>query len=75
MLNLYFIYVVHYKHMGNVLTSLFLAAGIAALVYSTLGKRTGYGNSKNVWTLVGVSFGLTFVVCLIVFSTFINLAN
>lgn len=56
--------------MGSALTSLFVAAGIAAFVYAKLGRRVGYGNSKNVWTLVGISFVMAFVVMLLLISTF-----
>lgn len=56
--------------MGSVLTSLFIAAGISAFVYAKLGRRVGYGNSQNVWTLVGISFAMSFVVMLLLVNTF-----
>ncbi|MDB5168767.1 MAG: hypothetical protein JWO41_123 [Candidatus Saccharibacteria bacterium] len=40
--------------------SLFLAAGVAAFVYSKMGRRIGYGNSVDVWKLVAISFVLGF---------------
>ena len=39
-----------------------MAAGIAALVYTKMGPRLGYGNAKSVWVVVGVCFGLVFLV-------------
>ena len=51
--------------MGTFLTAVILAAGVGALIYSQLGKRVGYGNGKQVWTLVGLGFGVTFVVIMI----------
>jgi hypothetical protein len=39
--------------------SVFFGAGVAAWVYSKMGRRVGYGNTKNVWTMVGVVFVLT----------------
>ena len=59
--------------MGNVFTALFLALGAGALAYSQLGKRVGYGNAKNVWTLVGMAIAITFVVAMLVLTTFISL--
>ena len=59
--------------MGDVLTSLFIAAGVAGLAYSKLGRRVGYGNSANVWTLVAVVFALTFAVVMILLNTLVSL--
>lgn len=59
--------------MGNALLSLFVAAGVAGLAYSKLGRRVGYGNSANVWTIVGVIFGLTFLVMIILLNTLVSL--
>ncbi len=59
--------------MNNFLISLFIAAGVSALVYSQIGKRIGYGNSKNVWTMVAVSFVMSFVVMFILLKTLITL--
>jgi hypothetical protein len=46
----------------NFMFSVFFGAGVAAWVYSKMGRRVGYGNAKNVWTLVGVVFVLTTIV-------------
>ena len=59
--------------MGNGLLSLFVAAGTAAFVYSKMAPRLGYGNAKNVWTVVGVTFVLTFLVIFILLKTLISL--
>ena len=48
--------------MSDVLLSLMMAAGIAAFVYTKMGPRLGYGNAKNVWVVVGICFGLVFLV-------------
>lgn len=61
--------------MGNVLTSLFIAAGLAGLAYSKLGRRVGYGNSSSVWALVGIVFGLSFLVMIILLNTLVDLNN
>ena len=34
-------------------------AGAAAFIYTKMGRRIGYGNEKNVWTVVGVTFVMT----------------
>lgn len=43
----------------NFLISICFGAGVAAYAYSKMGRRVGYGNSANVWTIVGVVFVLT----------------
>jgi hypothetical protein len=43
----------------NFLISIFFGAGVAAFAYSKMGRRLGYGNSQNVWIVVGVSFLLS----------------
>jgi hypothetical protein len=47
--------------MSDTLLSLMLAAGVATFVYTKMGPRLGYGNTKSVWTVVGVCFGLVFL--------------
>lgn len=32
------------------------------MAYSRLGRRVGYGNSQNVWAIVGVVFVLTSII-------------
>lgn len=59
--------------MSNVLIALFVAAGVSAFVYAKMGKRVGYGNGKNVWTLVSISFVLSFVVMIIFLKTLVTL--
>jgi hypothetical protein len=59
--------------MGNTLLSVFIAAGIAAFAYSKLGRRLGYGNSRNVWTMVIVSFALSFLVMMVLLNTLVSL--
>lgn len=49
----------------DMLYSFFLGAGLAGFTYSHMGRRVGYGNTANVWTVVGV----VFVIGTIVFYT------
>lgn len=63
----------HYKHMSNALLALFVAAGVAGLAYSKLGKRVGYGNQKNVWTLVAISFIISYIVVFLTINTLLDL--
>lgn len=42
----------------KLLYAVFFGAGVAGFAYSKLGKRVGYGNQQNVWTIVGVVFVL-----------------
>lgn len=43
----------------TVLLSVFFGAGVAAWVYAKLGRRIGYGDSRSIWTVVGVIFVLS----------------
>ena len=52
--------------------SVFFGAGVAAMAYSKLGRRVGYGNSQNVWTIVGVVFVLSSIVFFTILTTFIK---
>ncbi len=38
------------------LISACFGAGVAAFAYSKLGRRIGYGNTQNIWVMVGVFF-------------------
>ena len=40
------------------LYSLFFGAGVVGFTYTKMGRRVGYGNTRNVWLVVGVSFVL-----------------
>jgi hypothetical protein len=59
--------------MGNALTALFIAAGVAAFVYSRMGRRIGYGNAGNVWKLVAISFVMTYLMVFILLKTLVTL--
>ena len=59
--------------MGNAFISLFMAAGVAAFVYAKMGRRVGYGNTANVWTLVAIVFVLVFAAMFVLLSTLISL--
>lgn len=43
----------------KLLYAVFFGAGVAAVAYTKLGKRVGYGNQANVWVITGVVFVLT----------------
>jgi hypothetical protein len=40
----------------DLLYSVFFGAGVAAFVYSKMGRRVGYGNTQSQWFLVGSIF-------------------
>ncbi|HET7060370.1 MAG TPA: hypothetical protein VFH99_03615 [Candidatus Saccharimonadales bacterium] len=52
----------------NLLYSIFFGAGVAAVAYTRLGRRAGYGNTQNVWLITGVVFVIATVIFLTVFS-------
>lgn len=59
--------------MSPFLISFMFAAGSAAFVYSKAGPRLGYGNTKNVWTVTGIAFGLVFLVFMITLTFVVHL--
>lgn len=40
----------------TLLYAIFFGAGVAAIAYSTLARRVGYGNQKNVAVMIGAIF-------------------
>ncbi len=38
------------------LISACFGAGVAAFVYSRFGRRVGYSNTQNIYTIIGLSF-------------------
>jgi hypothetical protein len=54
------------------LYSIFFGAGVAAYAYTKLGRRAGYGNTKNVFTIVGVVFVLTTIIFLTILTTILH---
>jgi hypothetical protein len=54
------------------LYSLFFGAGVGAFAYSRMGRRVGYGNSANVWLIVGVVFVLTAIVFYTILKFILN---
>lgn len=46
----------------NLLFAAFFGAGVAAVAYSKMGRRVGYGNGQNVALIVGVVFVLSTIV-------------
>lgn len=57
----------------NFLLSIGFGAGAAAWAYSKLGQRLGYGNSQNVWTMVGVIFVISTLVFYTILTYIIDL--
>lgn len=56
----------------NLLYALFFGAGVATIAYTKLGRRAGYGNTQNVWTIVGVIFVVSTIVFFTILTTFVS---
>lgn len=56
---------------GNELAVIF-AAGVALVEYATVGRRIGYGNTKLVWTVVGATFVVAYIILIITFSSILH---
>lgn len=56
----------------NLLYAIFFGAGVASIAYTRLGRRAGYGNTQNVWTIVGVIFVISTIVFLTILTTFLH---
>lgn len=54
------------------LYAIFFGAGVAGFSYTRLGRRAGYSNTQNVFTIVGVIFVLSTIVFFSVLSLFIH---
>lgn len=54
------------------LYSIFFGAGVAGFAYTRIGRRVGYGNSQNVWTVVGVIFVLSSAFFYTILRFFLN---
>jgi hypothetical protein len=57
----------------NLLYAIFFGAGVAAFVYTQMGKRIGYGNSQSVWTITLVTFVIASIIFFTIITTFISL--
>jgi hypothetical protein len=42
--------------------SIFFGMGVGAFAYTKMGRRLGYGNSANVWTVTGIATFIGFVI-------------
>jgi len=58
--------------MTKLTISLILAAGVAAFVYSKMGKRIGYTNTKKLWMVIAASFIVAFGIIILTISLFIH---
>ena len=56
----------------NLLYSIFFGAGVAGFAYTYLGRRVGYGNTQNVWLVVGVAFVMATAVFYTIFTYFLH---
>lgn len=56
----------------NLLFSIFFGAGVATFAYTKLGRRAGYGNTKEVTTITLVVFVLTTIVFYTILALFIG---
>lgn len=56
----------------NFLFAVLFGAGVAGFAYTRLGKRVGYGNSQNVWLIVGVFFVIATIIFYTAFATFFS---
>ncbi len=54
--------------------SIFFGAGVAAFAYTRIGRRVGYGNTKNVWTVISVIFVLCAAVFYTIMRFFLNIS-
>jgi predicted permease len=59
--------------MSDAFVALFFAAGSAAVAYTQLGRRAGYSNSSNVWTIVAITFVIVFIIAFTVISTLLHI--
>lgn len=59
----------------NLLYAIFFGAGVASFAYSRMGRRIGYGNSQNIWTMVGVIFVLSTIVFFTILTTFVSIGQ
>jgi multidrug transporter EmrE-like cation transporter len=53
----------------KLLYAVFFGAGVAGVAYSRLGRRVGYGNQANVWTITGIMFVLVSIIFFTILST------
>lgn len=56
----------------NFLYAIFFGAGVAGFAYTYLGRRAGYGNTQNVWLIVGVCFVIATIVFYTLFASFLS---
>ena len=53
----------------KLLYAVFFGAGVAGFAYTRPGRRVGYGNARNVWTVVGVIFVITSAIFYTILAT------
>lgn len=53
----------------DLIIAMAFGAGVAGWAYTKLGRRVGYGNQQNVWTIVGVVFVISTIIFLTILVT------
>lgn len=56
----------------NLLFAIFFGAGVAAVAYTKLGRRAGYGNTQNVWLITGAFFIISSIVFYTILAFFLS---
>ena len=59
--------------MGKNFIAIILAAGLAGLTYSTIGKRLGYSSNNRTWIATAAVFIGGYIVFLITFTWVIHI--
>jgi hypothetical protein len=55
----------------ELLYAIFFGAGVAGVAYARMGRRLGYSNTQNVYTVVGIVFFMATVFFYTILTTFI----
>lgn len=58
--------------MNSNLISLVIGIAAGAVVYTFVGKRIGYGNTRRVWTAVGLVFIVAYIIVLLTLTQVVH---